>query len=282
MNRRVKKLLPLAIGIVVVLIAAAVIALLFIRQRSRQTNVQVGVDAPSDYVPRAPEQAVEAAVAWARREQAARLAGWLRRQPPPPICRAGAPDQSALPDSVRYHTVEDERARGQLLAGLAPVLRLVGCPDALGLVLYEGQTVSAFNLPGNQIAVTPDASYFSRHGAPDERTFRTLGILRVFLAREVFRQMIPVEQPSDGLSRSDMRLRHELKVNYLAAIASLSIDNDPAILDRAVLDVSLSGNPRTAEAYLSGRTQSEPTLQQIKGVFGAARQDFARQSTASP
>lgn len=274
MSRRAKKVVLLAILTGATLIALGIFAVVSFRQKSQQANVQGGVHAPSNYVPRAPQQAVEATVAWARREQTARLQSWLRRHQPPPVCSAVATDQSILPDSVRYHTVEDERVRRQLLAGLEPVLRLVGCPGVQGLVLYEGQTVSASNLPNNQIAITPDASYFSRHGAPDERIFRTLGILRVFLAREVFKQMIPVEQPGDGLTLGDMRLRHELKVNYLAAIASLTIDDDPEILDRAALEISLYGNSKTVEDYTTGRTRSEPTLQQIQDVFGAARQDF--------
>ena len=274
MSRRVKKLVLLALVIGAILIALSIFTLLFIRQKSQQANVQVGVNAPSNYVPRAPQQAVEATVAWARGEQAAQLQSWLQRHQPPPVCSAVATDQSTLPDSVRYHTVEDERVRRQLVAGLEPVLRLVGCPDVQGLVLYKGQTVSASNLPNNQIAITPDASYFSRHGAPNERIFRTLGILRVFLAREVFKQMIPVEQPGEGLTLGDMRLRHELKVNYMAAIASLTIDNDSEILNRAALDISLNGNSKTVEDYTTGRTRSEPTLQQIQDVFGAARQDF--------
>ena len=86
--------------------------------------------------------------------------------------------------------------------------------------------------------------------------------------------MIPVEQPGEGLTLGDMRLRHELKVNYMAAIASLTIDNDSEILNRAALDISLNGNSKTVEDYTTGRTRSEPTLQQIQDVFGAARQDF--------
>jgi hypothetical protein len=185
-------------------------------------------------------------------------------------------DQTTLPDAVRYHLLDDSEKRRQILAGLEPVLLLVGCSDAQGLVLYKGQSIAAFSLPGNQIAITPDASYFSPSYTPDEHIFHPLGILRLFLAREIFKQLIPVGEPSNGLTVGDMRLRQELKINYLAAIASLSIDNDPQILERAALDVSLYDNPKNVEDYTSGRTQSEPSLQQIQNVFGAAKQDFKR------
>lgn len=258
------------------LIALAVAAIISHRQRRPDVNVQVTTNAPPSYVPRASQQAVEAAVTWARREQTSQLQNWLRRQPSPPVCRASPVDQSSLPDAVRYHLVDDAEKRRQLLAGLEPIFRLVGCSNAQGLVLYKGQSTAAFSLPGNRIAITPDASYFSPSYMPDERIFHTLGSLRLFLAREIFKQLIPVEDLGGGLTVGDMRLRQELKVDYLAAVASLTVDNDPQILEQAALDVSLYGNPKTVEDYTSGRTQSEPTLQQIQDVFGAARQDLRR------
>ena len=268
--------IPLVALAAAALIGLAVAAIISDHQRRPEVNVQVATNSPPDYVPRAPRQAVESAVTWARQEQVAQLQSWLRRRSSPPVCRANAVDQSSLPDAIRYHLVDDAEKKRQLLSGLEPLLRLVGCSDAQGLVLYKGQNMAALNLSGNQIAITPDASYFSASYTPDERIFHTLGILRLFLAREIFKQLIPVGEPGNGLTVGDMRLRRELEVNYLAAIASLSVDNDPQILERAALDVSLYGNPKNAEDYTSGRTQSEPSLQQIQDVFGAAKQDFKR------
>jgi len=266
--------LPLAAVVAIALLAVAVAAIVSYRERRPGADVRVAAGAPPNLLPRAPEQAVDAAVTWARRERAAELQGWLRRQQSPPVCRAGAADQGSLPDAVRYHLVDDPEKRRQLLAGLEPVLRLAGCPDAQGLVLYKGQSISAFSLTGNQIAVTPGAPYFSPNYTPDERIFHTLGILRLFLAREVFRQIVPVEEPSAGLTAGDVRMRHDLKVDYLAAMASLAVDNNPEILERAALDIDLYGNPKNAEDYSTGHVRSYPSLQQIKDVFGAARQDF--------
>jgi len=99
-----------------------------------------------------------------------------------------------------------------------------------------------------------------------------LAELRIFLAREVFRQLVPVEKPGAGLNEMDMLLRRELKLTYLAGIASLTIDQDPVILDRAALDLDLYAKPAGA---VSGR-QDVPSLNQIQDVFGAARQEYRK------
>jgi hypothetical protein len=129
--------------------------------------------------------------------------------------------------------------------------------------------VYAGNLAGGQIAITPGSSYFIG-SPPDESIFHNLAELRIFLAREVFRQMVPIEPPTAGLNEADMLLRRDLKLNYLAAITSLSLDHDPSILDRVVLDLDLYAKP---VGIMSG-TQGVPSLQQIQDVFGAAKQDF--------
>lgn len=267
--------LPVVAVVTIALVGLAVAAVVSRRERRPEASVQVAGDAPPDLAPQAPEQAVGAAVTWARREHAAELQSWLRRQQPPAVCRADAAEQASLPDAVRYHLVDDPEKRRELLAGLEPVLRLAGCPGAQGLVLYKGQSTAAFSLPGGRIAITPDALYFSSY-PPDEHIFHTLGILRLFLAREVFKQIVPVEEPGGGLTAGDTRMRQELKVNYLAAAASLTVDKSPEILERAALAIDLYGNAKNAEDYTSGRVRSYPSLRQIKDVFGAARQDFRR------
>ncbi len=93
-----------------------------------------------------------------------------------------------------------------------------------------------------QVAITPGDSYFGG-SPPDEKIFHPLAELRIFLAREVFRQVVPVEKASAGLNESDMLLRRELKLNYLGTIMSLTLDHDPAILDGIALDVELYGKP---------------------------------------
>ncbi len=219
--------------------------------------------------PAHPESAVEEVVRWARDVQAARIKGWLQKQPAPPICTALAPDRNALPDEVKYHVADDPKINERLLSALDPVLKLVGCSNAQGLVLYKGTTVYAFNLGSGQIAITPGDSYFGGF-PPDEKIFHPLAELRIFLAREVFRQMVPVEKASAGLNEADMLLRRELKLNYLATITSLTLDHDPAMLDGIALDVDLYGKP---SAIASG-TQGAPDLDQIKDIFGAAKQDY--------
>jgi hypothetical protein len=59
----------------------------------------------------------------------------------------------------------------------------------------------------------------------------------MFLAREMFRQMIPTDKPNNGVNDSDMVLQRELNVNYLAAMVSLATDKDPSIFDAAALDI---------------------------------------------
>ncbi len=65
----------------------------------------------------------------------------------------------------------------------------------------------------------------------DSRRHRLSAKLRIFLAREIFRQMVPVEKPSANLNEADMLLRRDLKLNYLAGLVSLTIDKDPSIFD---------------------------------------------------
>lgn len=220
-------------------------------------------------VPSHPESAVEDVARWAHEGQAGRIKSWLQNQSAPPVCTAPAPDRNALPDEVKYHDVDDAKIKERLLTALDPVLKLVGCSNAQGLVLYKGPTVYAFNLGKGQIAITPGDSYFGGF-PPDEKIFHSLAEIRIFLAREVFRQMVPVEKASGGLNESDMLLRRELKLNYLATIMSLTLDHDPAMLDGIALDVELYGKPF---AIASG-TQGAPDLDQIKDVFGAAKQDY--------
>ncbi|MDX6443130.1 MAG: hypothetical protein QOH71_204 [Blastocatellia bacterium] len=229
----------------------------------------VSVDSGQANEPLHPESAVEDVVKWARDAGASSLKSWLQKQPAPPFCTAPAVDRNALPDEVKYHVADDTKIKERLLTALDPVLKLVGCSNAQGLVLYKGPTVYAFNLGKGQIAITPGDSYFGGF-PPDEKIFHSLAELRIFLAREVFRQMVPVEKASAGLNESDMWLRRELKLSYLATIMSLTLDHDPAMLDSIALDVELYGKPF---AIASG-TQGAPDLDQIKDVFGAAKQDY--------
>jgi hypothetical protein len=177
-----------------------------------------------------------------------------------------------LPDEVKYHDVDDAKVREQLLSALDPVLKLVGCLNRQGVILYKGANVYAGNLDGGQIAVTPGGLYFAG-SPPDERIFHEMAELRIFLAREIFRQMVPLEKPNAGLNEADVLLRRDLKLNYLAGTMSLAIDNDPAILDRVALDLDLYAKP----AGIVSGTQGIPSLQQIEDIFGATKQDY-RQS----
>jgi hypothetical protein len=150
------------------------------------------------------------------------------------------------------------------LSALDPLLKLVGCSNTQGVVVYEGLNVYAGSLDGGQIAITPRASYFAG-SPPDEKIFHALAELRIFLAREIFRQMTPLEKPNVGLNETDMLLRRELKLHYLTGMASLTIDHDPAILYGVALD--LYGRPA---GTLSSR-EGVPSLDQIENVFGATR-----------
>ena len=88
-----------------------------------------------------------------------------------------------MPDELKYHDVDDSSTKAKITIALLPVLKLVGCANTDGLVLYRGLNMYAGNLDGGWIAVTPGESYFT--GAPpDERIFHELGKLRIFFARE--------------------------------------------------------------------------------------------------
>lgn len=228
----------------------------------------VALDA-SEVEPLHPERAVDDVVNWAREQGVADIQNWLAKQPEPAVCNAPSVDRNTLPDEIRYHDVDDPRVRERLFSALEPVLKLVGCKNSQGVILYKGQTVYAGNLQGGQIAITPGALYFGA-SPPDERIFHNLAELRIFLAREVFRQMISVEKPTEELNEADMLLRYELKLNYLAGLVSLSIDKDPTILDRVALDIDLYGK----RPGITSGIQSAPDLRQIQDVFGAAKQDY--------
>jgi len=100
-----------------------------------------------------------------------------------------------------------------------------------------------------------------------------LGKLRIFFAREVFRQVISVDKPNAGLNDADMLLRRDLKLDYLAGLISLSIDHDPSVLDRVALDLDLYAKP----ADIKSGTQGIPALDQIQDILGAANQDYRKE-----
>lgn len=228
----------------------------------------VALDA-SEVEPLHPERAVDDVVNWAHHNGVASIKDWLQKQSRPPICNAPAVDRNSLPDEVKYHDVDDPKVKELLTNALEPVLKFVGCTNSQGVVLYKGENVYAGSLDGGLIAITPGALYFTG-SPPDESIFHNLAELRIFLAREIFRQMVVVEAPPEGLNQADMLLRHELKLNYLAGLVSLSIDKDPTILDRVALDIDLYGRPPGAPSV----TQGAPDLRQIQHVFGAAKQDY--------
>lgn len=228
-----------------------------------------GVTAVQASEPLHPETAVEDVVKWTREAGVSDIRSWFEKQPAPAICKASPIDRNTLPDEVKYHEVDDAKARERLLNALDPVLRLIACSNKEGVVLYKGPNFYAGNLDGGQIAITPGGLYFAG-SPPDERIFHELAKLRILFAREVFRQMIPLDKANDGLNEADMRLRRELKLNYLAALVSLTIDKDPTIFDAAALDIATYAKP---VGIVSG-TQGTPSLRQIQDTFGAAKQDY--------
>jgi hypothetical protein len=216
-----------------------------------------------------PESAVEDVVKWAREAGTSDIRSWFEKRPAPAICKAPPIDRNTLPDEVKYHDVDDAKARERLLSALDPVLKLIACSNREGVVLYKGLNVYAGTLDGGQIAITPGGLYFAG-SPPDERIFHELANLRILLAREVFRQIIRLDKPNVELNEADMRLRRDLKLNYLAGLVSLTIDKDPTIFDAAALDIATYAKP---VGVVSG-TQGTPSLQQIQDIFGAAKQDY--------
>jgi hypothetical protein len=218
--------------------------------------------------PSHPESAVADVVKWAHEANSKKLQVWLKSQPSPAVCKVPAIDRNKLPDEVRYHDVEDQATKEKLTFALQPILKLVGCPNADGIVLYRGLNMHAGNLDDGWIAITPGEGYLVRT-PPDESIFHELGKLRIFFAREVFRQIVPIDAPDSTLNQADMLLRRDLKLTYLAAFASLEIDRDPAILDRVALDLDLFAKP----VSIKPGTRGVPTLDQIQNILGAATQD---------
>lgn len=242
----------------------------FVKEQGAWKIDDVSLETPSQSVePLHPEGAVEDVVKWARDTGAAKLKNWLEKQSPPAICKAPTVDRTTLPDEVRYQDVDDPQVKERLLSALDPVLKLIACSNKQGIVLYKGQNVYAGNLEGGQIAITPGELYFVG-SPPDESIFHELAKLRIFLAREIFRQMVPTEPPTAAFNEADMILRRDLKLNYLAGLVSLTIDKDSTILDRVALDIASYAKP---VGIVSG-TQGTPSLRQIKDVFGAAKENY--------
>lgn len=215
------------------------------------------------------DTAVRDVLTWAHQSGADKLTSWFQKQTAPPICKVGKLDRSTLPDEIKYHDVDEVKQRERLLIALEPVIKIIGCSNKDGVVLYEGLNIYAGSLPDGHIAITPGSSYLVS-SFPQENIFHDLGKLRIFLAREIFRQMIPIEKPNNGLNDADVLLQRELKLNYLAAMVSLATDKDPNIFDAAALDIDAYAKP---VGIVSG-TQGTPSLRQVQDIFGAAKQDF--------
>jgi len=214
------------------------------------------------------DTAVRDVVTWAHQSGADKLTSWFQKQPAPAICKVGKIDRTTLPDEVRYHDVDDAKVRERLVNGLEPVIKLIACSNNDGVVLYKGLSIYAGNFQDGHVAITPGAGYFVS-SPPEESTFHELAKLRIFLAREIFRQLIAVEKPQSGLNEADVTLQRELKLNYLAAMVSLAIDKDPSIFDAAALDIATYANPPGIVSGAGGA----PSLAQIQDAFGAAKQD---------
>jgi len=220
-----------------------------------------------------PDTAVQDVVTWAHQSGADKLTAWFQKQAAPPVCKVGQTDRATLPDEIKYHDVDDVNQRDRVLAGLEPVMKLIGCSNKDGLVLYKGLSIYASSLPDGHIAITPGSSYLVS-SVPQENIFHDLAKLRIVLAREIFRQMIPIEKPSNGLNDADMLLQRELKLDYLAATVSLETDKDSSIFDAAALDIDAYAKP----AGIVSGSQGTPSLQQIQDIFGAAKHDFGELS----
>jgi hypothetical protein len=216
-----------------------------------------------------PDTAVRDVVTWAHQSEAVKVSSWFQKQPAPAMCKVGQIDRSTLPDEIKYHDVTDAKQRDRLMNALEPVIKLIGCSNKDGVVLYQGLNIYAANLPDGHIAVTSGSSYLTS-SVPQENIFHDLAKLRIFLAREIFRQMVPVEKPSNSSNDADMLLQRELKLNYLAAMVSLAIDRDPSIFDAAALDIDAYAKP----AGIVSGSQGTASLQQLQDIFGAAKQDF--------
>lgn len=204
-------------------------------------------------------------VNWANAEGASDVRNWIKKHPAPPICIAPAPPDDAIPDEVKRNEVDNAEIAQSLTDGLTPVLKLFGCEKYNGLILYKGTTKYAGTLKGGRIAVTADKAYYSTPFKPDEATLR---ILRIFLAREVFNQILPDEKLGSG-SRA-------LKMDYLAALASLEIDNDAKILGQATLDVIHRANRQPSEYFPMSVYGGVTEHNLLPDLFAAIRQEWEK------
>jgi len=204
-------------------------------------------------------------VNWANADGASDVRNWIKNHPAPPICIAPAPPDDAIPDEVKRNEVDNAEIAQSLTDGLTPVLKLFGCEKYNGLILYKGATKYAGTLKGGRIAVTADKAYYSKPFKPDEGTLR---ILRIFLAREVFNQILPDEKLGSG-SRA-------LKMDYLAALASLEIDNDPKILGQATLDVIHRANRQPSEYFPMSVYGGVTEHNLLPDLFAAIRQEWEK------
>lgn len=223
--------------------------------------------------PNQPQNAVQDVVAWARKERVSDLAAWTKKQRMPLACDAVLKDKESLHDTIKYHPIEPQSLEKRLQEEIKPVLNWFGCENTKGIVFFKGNNILAANMKGGLLAISPDSGVTLSHGyAPDEHIFHYHGKMRFFLARELFRQMLPAEESQPGFSQGDLFLRRELKLNLLATLLLQKIEKNSGLLDHIALDLSLYGLEKSDEYYSTGLQNCEPSLKQIEDIIGAAKQ----------
>jgi hypothetical protein len=200
-------------------------------------------------------------VNWANAEGAIDVRNWIKKQPPPSVCKAVAPPENRIPDTVKRNLIDDPKLTKRLMDGLAPVLKLFNCENSDGLLLYKGSRNFAGTLEGGKIALTADKEYYS---LPYESDRGKLGILRLILAREMFNQILPVES---------WRSRRALKLDCLAALASLELDNNPEILALSRNDI-INNNTGQTEYYPIGLLGGLDEYMGLSDLFVAVRREW--------
>jgi hypothetical protein len=201
-------------------------------------------------------------VNWANTEGATDIRNWIKKQSAPSVCKAAAPPEDLIPDEVKRNEIDNPKIAKPLTTGLAPVLKLFNCENNDGLLLYKGGRRFAGTLNGGKIAVSANQEFYSWPDTPDKRV---LGGLRVILAREIFNQMLP----------PDNRLR-TLKMDYLAALASLEIDNNPDILAGARNDIINNNNLGQTKYYPLGLLGAITEDLRLTELFRAASQEWSK------
>lgn len=224
------------------------------------------------------EDKVGKVLRWAEGERIGSLREWFARRPAPPVCAATEASRDELPTDIRSFTV-DAPMRKRIMNVVRPVLHIVGCPEARGVVVFDDPSPGAMprtrQLDGGRIALAVDAVYGVLDDGLTEKVHHSLTNMRYVLAREILLQTLAAEPRGGGMG-GDVTAR-ELQALYLAAQMCLESGSDTEIVKRLNWAVVGAGLYHPRFNIMGGAGAPDSTS--IGAVFAEAVRNYRRPSS---